>query len=92
MNTFTGILLLQGILHKPENWLYFSETENTETPYFSKVISKKRFHLIPKFLQLTDNYLFDGTVHSEKLYKILHILDHLRRSLPPCTHGNRIFK
>jgi hypothetical protein len=32
-----------------------------------------------KFLHFAENSLFDGTVHNKKLFKILPVLDHLRK-------------
>jgi hypothetical protein len=36
MKTLTGLLILQVIVQKPENGMYFSKRESIMTPYFSK--------------------------------------------------------
>ena len=54
MKALIGQLILQGIVQKPENGMYFSKRESTVTPYFSKIMIKKRFHLL-KFLHFADN-------------------------------------
>jgi hypothetical protein len=34
MKTLIGLLILQGVAHKPENGIYFSKSESIGTPYF----------------------------------------------------------
>ena len=77
MKTLTGLLILQGIVQKPENGMYFSKRESIVTPYFSQIMTEKRFHLFLKFHHFADNFRFDPDQHRKKLYKIQPILDHL---------------
>jgi len=77
MKTLIGLLILQGIVQKPENGMYFSKRESIVTPYFSQIMTEKRFHLLLKFLHFADNSKFDPDQHHKKLYKIQPILDHL---------------
>jgi len=78
MKTLIGLLILQGIVQKPQNGKYFSKREGIVTPYFSQIMTEKRFHLLPKFLHFSDNSRFDPDQHHKKLYKIQPILDHLK--------------
>jgi len=78
MKTLIGLLILQGIVQKPENGMYFSKRECIVTPYFSQIITEKIFHLLLKFLHFADNSKFDLHQHQKKLYKIQPILDHLK--------------
>ncbi|XP_047116258.1 piggyBac transposable element-derived protein 4-like [Schistocerca piceifrons] len=80
VKTLIGMLVLQGILHKPDHKMYFSKRESVDTPFFKKVISEKQFHLLSKFLHFADNTSYDplGTI-SRKLFKIYRITEHLWR-------------
>ncbi|XP_047103529.1 piggyBac transposable element-derived protein 4-like [Schistocerca piceifrons] len=79
VKTLIGMLVLQGILHKPDRKMYFSKRESVDTPFFRKVMSEKRFHLLLKFLHFADNTSYDplGTT-SRKLFKIHATMEHLR--------------
>jgi hypothetical protein len=78
MKTLIGLPILQGIVQKPENGMYFSKTESSATPYFSKVMTEKRFHLLLKFLHFVDISKFDPDQHHKKLYKIQPVIAHLK--------------
>jgi len=78
MKTLIGLLILQGIVQKPENGMYFSKSESTVTPYFSQIMAENKFHLLLKFLHFADNSKFHPDQHQKKLYKIQPILDHLK--------------
>jgi len=67
MKTPIGLLILQGIVQKPENGMYFSKRESIVTPYFSQIMTEKRFHLLLKFLHSSDNSKFDPDQHHTKL-------------------------
>jgi hypothetical protein len=91
MKTLNGLLNLQGIAQKSENGKYFSKRESMLTPYFSQIITEKRFHLLLKFLQFADNSKFDPDHHHKKLYKIQPILDHLKSKFSSvCTPEQNI--
>jgi len=62
MKTLIGLLILQGIVQKPENGMYFSKRESIVTSYFSQM-TEKRFHLLLKFLHFADNSKFDPDQH-----------------------------
>lgn len=57
--------------------MYFSRRESIATPFFSKIMTEKRFYLLLKFLHFSnnENYIY-GT--SQKLYKILPVLNYLK--------------
>ena len=78
MKTLIGLLVLQDIVQKPENEMYFSKKESIVTLYFSQIMTEKRFHLLLKFLHFADNSKFDPDQHQQKLFKIQPILDHLK--------------
>jgi hypothetical protein len=78
MKTLTGLLILQHIVQKPENGMYFSKRESIVKPYFSQIMTEKRFHLLLKLLHFIDNSKFDPNQHHKKLYNIQPILDHLK--------------
>ena len=69
MNTLIGLLILQRIVQKPENGMYFSKRISIVKPYFSQIMTENRFHLLLKFLLFADNSKFDPDQHQKKLYK-----------------------
>jgi hypothetical protein len=77
MRTLIGLPVLQGIVQKRANGMYFSKRESIVTPYFSQIMTEKRFHLL-KFLHFADNSKFDPDQHQKKICKIQPILDHLK--------------
>ena len=78
MKTLIGLIILQGIVHKPQIEMYFSKRKCIETPYFSQIMTEKRFRLLLKFLHFADNSKFYPDQPHKKLYKIQQILDHLK--------------
>ena len=64
--TLIGLLILQGIVQKPENGMYFSKRVSIVTPYFSQM-TEKRFHLLLKFLHFSGNSKFDPDRNHKKL-------------------------
>ena len=63
MKTLIEILILQGIVQNHENGMYFSKRESIVKPYFSQIMTQKRFHLLLKFLHFADNSKFDPDEH-----------------------------
>ncbi|KAM7281296.1 piggyBac transposable element-derived protein 4-like, partial [Ixodes scapularis] len=53
--TFFALIILQGVIEKPDVKSYWSTREVLRTPAFGDVISRDRFMLIMKFLHFTDN-------------------------------------
>ncbi|KAG8196034.1 hypothetical protein JTE90_029004 [Oedothorax gibbosus] len=52
---FFGLVLLMGLIEKDEISDYWSTDELTETPIFSKTMSRDRFLLILRYLHFSDN-------------------------------------
>jgi hypothetical protein len=91
MKTLTGFFILQGIVQKSENVMYFSTREITVTPYFQQVSAEKRFHLLLKFLHFLDTSKFDPDQHHKKLYKFQPVLNHLKSKFSSvCTSEQNI--
>lgn len=73
-----AFFLLQGLHQKLDNKSYFSRRKILETLIFFELFSKRRFHLLLKFLHFVDNESNDGaTCGSKRLYKFKPIKDHL---------------
>ena len=68
METLIGLLVLQGIVQEHENEMYFAKSEIIVTPYFSQIMTEKRFHLLLKFFHFANNSKFDPNQHHKKLY------------------------
>jgi hypothetical protein len=58
MKTLIGLLILQGIVQKPENGMYFSKSESIVTPYFSQIMTEKCW-LENVYYQKMFRYLLD---------------------------------
>lgn len=78
IRTFLALLLIQGVDSKPDSKLYFTRRESIESPFFSRIISEKRFFLIQKFLHFCNNEEFATSHTTKKLYKIAPIINYLR--------------
>ncbi|GFX52310.1 piggyBac transposable element-derived protein 4 [Trichonephila clavipes] len=75
-----AILLLQGVIKKPEQKHYWSKRQTLSTPIFAKVIGRNRFLLLMKFLHFTNNEEFNKDRHLwPKLNKIYERMEHLQR-------------
>jgi hypothetical protein len=46
MKMLIGLLILQGIVRKRETGIYFSKREGIVMPFFSKIMTEKRFLLL----------------------------------------------
>ncbi|GFX65927.1 piggyBac transposable element-derived protein 4 [Trichonephila clavipes] len=67
-----------GIVKKPTNEQYWSKRHSISTPFFSKVMSYRRFNLIYRFLHFSDNETFvTETPVCPKLSKIWPVLKYL---------------
>jgi hypothetical protein len=76
MKTLIGLIILQSIVQKQENGMYFSKRESTVTP--QQIMTEKIFHFLLKFLHFANNSQFDPDQHQKKLYIIQAILDNLK--------------
>lgn len=50
-----SLLLLQGIVQKPNERMYWSRNRLVETPVFGEIMSRNRFELIMRMLHFVDN-------------------------------------
>ena len=77
---YLAVLLLQGIVHKPKETLYFSKKASLSTPFFRRIMTCDRFLLLSKFLHFTDNE-DTANVSSDvpkKLEKLWPVLQHMK--------------
>jgi len=87
---FFGVLILQGIVHKPQQRWYWSTNRLLETPIFRKVMSEYKFSLIMKFLHFTNNDDFDPNTHpAPKLKKIWEVYQALLANFQKVYTPNR---
>ncbi|GFW14939.1 piggyBac transposable element-derived protein 4 [Trichonephila clavipes] len=74
LRLFFAVLLLQGVIKKPEQEHYWFKRQTLSTPIFAKVIGRNRFLLLMKFLHFTNNEEFDKDRHPwPKLNKIYEL-------------------
>ena len=80
IKVFLALLLMQGIVYKPDIEQYFSKRPSLYTPFFRDVMDKDRFILLSKFLHFANNegYDPDGPI-PRKLYKLWPILEHMNK-------------
>lgn len=81
IKTYFGLLILQGVNPKPTESSYFTKRQSIETPFFSKVMSHRRFILISKFLHFANNEDYSGIsadCPNKKLFKIQPVFTHLQ--------------
>lgn len=80
MKTFIGLLLLMGIVKKPDINSYWSRDPLLRTTAFPSVMSRDRFLLILKFWHMSDSSLQPqaNDPHRDRLYKLRDVLDHLQ--------------
>ena len=54
MEKFFGLVILMGIIHKPNLPMYWSTDSLYHTPIFSKIMARDRFYLLQKFLHFSN--------------------------------------
>ncbi|KFM75059.1 PiggyBac transposable element-derived protein 4, partial [Stegodyphus mimosarum] len=68
---FLSIVILQGIVKKPDTKMNWSKKHSISTPFFRSIMPCNRFYEIQKFLHFVDNEAFDCNSHpNPKLHKI----------------------
>ena len=77
MKQFVGLLLIMGIVHKPNIEMYWSTDSYYATPIFSQVMKRDRFRLILKFLHFNDNATLDIN-NVDRLHKVRPLIEMLR--------------
>ena len=78
IRVYLALLLLQGIIPKPKESLFFSKKESIDTPFFRKIMSSKRFALLSKFLHFSDNSKSNDSI-PKKVAKLWPVLVHMKR-------------
>lgn len=77
---FLAVIILQGIVKKPVEKLYWSKREIIITPFFSKILPYQRYIEIKKNFHMTDNENFDANDHPcPKLHKIWPFYDYVNK-------------
>lgn len=80
MRIFFAIILVQSVVKKPEEKMYWSKSPIFETPFFAKTLSYRRFLLLKKFLHFSNNAEFVESTHpNPKLNKIWPVFEYLQR-------------
>ena len=78
LRVFLAIIILQGIVKKPELELYWSKNLLLSTPFFRQAMSYRRFCKIKQYLHFSNNEDFDPESHpNPKLYKVLPVYESL---------------
>ncbi|KAG8233324.1 hypothetical protein J437_LFUL017302 [Ladona fulva] len=78
MRIFFAVNILQCVVCKPEQKFFWTKRPILETPFFSKMMSYRRFVLIKKYLHFSDNEAYNPDTHPQpKLNKIWAILSNL---------------
>lgn len=78
MRTFFAITMAMSIVQKPEEKLYWSKKHSMFTPFFAKMMSSKKYSLIKKFLNFSNNETYDPATHPQpELNKIWPVYLHL---------------
>ncbi|XP_071053828.1 piggyBac transposable element-derived protein 4-like [Onthophagus taurus] len=78
MHIFLAIKILQGIVKKPQERMYWSTAEVFQTPIFSKLFTYQRFYQIQRYLHFADNVTYNSATHPHpKLNKIWPVYENL---------------
>ena len=78
IETFVRILMLRGYNSRPNQRIYWSEDDDVSYPLVSKLMPRKRFEEIKKYLHFADN---NNLPSGDKLAKILPLQDEVNASL-----------
>ncbi|XP_039602150.1 piggyBac transposable element-derived protein 4-like [Polypterus senegalus] len=79
MKKFIGILMLMGIIRKPDIEMYWSTDPMYATPIFVTIMKRNRFSLLLKFFHLNDNSNEPDKKdpNRDRLFKLRPLIDHL---------------
>jgi len=77
MKKFLALILLTGIVRKPEMNMYWSTNPLICTPLFSQIMTRNRFFSILKFWHFVDPET-GNRPQSDKMYKIRPVIDHMQ--------------
>lgn len=59
MHVFFTLIIFQGIVKKPGIDNYWNKRHSTYTPFFSKIMSHRRFLLLQRYLHSSYNSVFE---------------------------------
>lgn len=81
-----SLLLLQGIVQKPNERMYWSRNRLVETPVFGEIMSRNRFELIMRMLHFVDNMTIENCEghpqpHLRKIWPVYQALLEKYRTL-----------
>ena len=80
LQVFIGLVILMGIVHKPNINSYWSRDELYNTPIFLKVMPRDRFKVILRFLHFNDNATYNvENADRDHLHKVRPLLDLMRK-------------
>lgn len=78
---FLVLIILQGIVGKPQVEMYSSTKEVLETPVFRKTMSRNRFNTLMRCLHFTNLKTVDEATHPHrKLWKLWPIITKLNEA------------
>ena len=77
MKLFLGLLLHMGRVKLPTMEHYWSSSSIYKFPFFSKIMSRNRFHLLLRFWSFSDN----ESIEKGRLSKVKLLLDHLNDTM-----------
>ena len=80
MRKFIALIMLMGIVKKPEMNMYWSTSPLICTPLFSQVMKRNRFFAIMQFWHFCDpSTSVPLAAPTDKMYKIRSVIDHLQQ-------------
>ena len=80
LQVFIGLVILMGIVHKPNINSYWSRDELYNTPIFLKVMPRDRFKVILRFLHFDDNATYNvENADRDHLHKVRPLRVHFRQ-------------
>lgn len=79
LRVFLALVMLQGVIQKPDMKLFWSKNPLLMTPFFLQAMSHRRFKQIKQFLHFSNNNEYNPRTHpNPKLNKIWPILINLK--------------
>ncbi|XP_023238888.1 piggyBac transposable element-derived protein 4-like [Centruroides sculpturatus] len=86
MFMFLSVILLQGIIHKPDERMHWTTNETLETPIFRRIMARNRFLEIKQNLHFSNNENYNPRTHpNPKLNKIWPVVQNL------CSKFSRLY-
>ena len=80
LQVFIELVILMGIVHKPNINSYWSRDELYNTPIFLKVMPRDRFKVILRFLHFDDNATYNvENADRDHLHKVRPLRVHFRQ-------------